>query len=305
MRKSPEYPFQIVAADLFQFKGNDFLVMADHYSGFMDFKQLKNSDASEVILILKEWFKDHGTPESLESDGGPQFVSHKFSKFAREWDFVHHISSPYYPRANGFAERNVQVAKNLLKKCHLDGSDVHKAMLMLRNTDRNDTLKSPAQRLFSRRTRIPFIPIAKDELQPKVIEGVIKELEILRMKQKSYADRGTRPKAPLQVGDEVMMKTGHRQWQQATVIANTEQPRSVIVKKENTEYRRNNFHLKKIKSEPQCTDNNSASGTVDTDTCVSNTNPNQLEAQSTPQTPPSEIIEGLVVPSEVLPRRST
>lgn len=85
MRTTPDYPFQIVSTDIFTFKGHDYLLIADHYSGFIDFKQLKSSTANEVILYLRQWFSTHGTPEILESDGGPQFTAHIFANFAIEF----------------------------------------------------------------------------------------------------------------------------------------------------------------------------------------------------------------------------
>lgn len=161
--------------------------------------------------------------------------------------FKHNFSSPHYPRANGFAERNVQTAKNLLRKCHLDGSDVYKALLMLRNTDRSETLKSPAQRLYSRKTRTT-IPTTKEQLKPNIVENVPDELTKTRIKQKQYADRCSKQRPQLQIGDEVVMKTGHRVWEPAIVTNSTEYPRSVIVKKGDSEYRRNQSHLKKTKA---------------------------------------------------------
>lgn len=167
----PEYPFQLVSTDLFQFKGKVYIVIADHYSGFMDFQQLKSTTAAEIILYLKKWFAVHGIPETLESDGGPQFTAQIFKEFAQRWQFNHRISSPHYARSNGFAERNVQTAKNLLRICWHDNSDIYETLLMLRNTPRNDILGSQCQRLFSRNTRT-FIPVQQDDLKPKIISGV-------------------------------------------------------------------------------------------------------------------------------------
>lgn len=251
MKQVPSFPFQIVSTDIFTFKQRDYLLLADHYSGWMDFKKLSTLTANETIQIIKKWFSDYGVPEILESDGGTQFTSNEFAEFAADWAFKHRISSPHYPKSNGFAERNVQTAKNLLRKCAIDGTDIHKAMLMLRNTDRNDKLKSPAQRLFSRNTRTP-LPILKDDLKPKIVEDVQTELTKLRAKQKMYADQHTKAKQPVKVGDKVLVRVDHRQWKPAEVIEQTEYPRSVIIKTEdNRKFRRNTFHLRKTASNSQ------------------------------------------------------
>ena len=96
---------------------------------------------------------------------------------------------------------------------------------MLRNTPRNEILKSPSQRLFSRATRT-ILPMSKAELQPN-------ELEKLRVQQSIYADRVARPAVPLNKGEKVRLQTGSREWIAAKVVANTQYPRSVIVETNN------------------------------------------------------------------------
>lgn len=114
------YPFEIVGTDLFTHSGREFILMVDSYSGYFDFRQLRQTTSREVIENLKSWFATHGIPAKLESDNGPQYSSHEFSKFSTEWDFNHVTSSPHYPKSNGLAERFVQIAKNLLSKCAMD-----------------------------------------------------------------------------------------------------------------------------------------------------------------------------------------
>lgn len=244
----PDYPFQNVSSDLFHFKGHEYLLIADHYSGFMDFQKLRSTTSTEVVYQLKKWFSVHGIPEKLETDGGPQYTSKTFDDFVKRWQIEHIKSSPHYARSNGFAERNVQTAKNLLKKCWYDGSDVHEALVMLRNTPRNDTLGSPAQRLFSRNLRT-FIPTEKEKLKPKVMDNVTRELAKLRFQQKIYADKISSPFKQLEVNEKVRMKVGHREWIPATVVEKTKFPRSVIVETTaGKKYRRNNIHLQRTKA---------------------------------------------------------
>lgn len=240
---------QLVSTDLFQFKGKDFILIADHYSGFFDFHVLKSTSSREVILCFKKWFAVHGIPETLESDGGPQYTSKEFKDFATRWQFNHKISSPYYARSNGFAERNVQTAKNLLRKCWYDDSDIFEALLMLRNTPRNQILGSHSQRLFSRNTRT-FIPIDQEELKPKIINGVTRELARLRFEQKKYADKVSSPFKQLEINEKVRLQKGHRDWASATVVEKTPNPRSVIVETSSGKrYRRNTIHLQRTSAD--------------------------------------------------------
>lgn len=119
---------------------------------------------------------------------------------------------------------------------------------MLRNTPRNEILKSPMERLCSRKTRT-ILPIATKELKPRIVEGVTGELKKLRIEQGVYADRISNPMKPLGVGEKVRMQKGHRDWVPAKVVAKTEFPRSVIVRTtEGNSYRRNFHHLRRMKA---------------------------------------------------------
>ncbi|KAJ8893336.1 hypothetical protein PR048_005927 [Dryococelus australis] len=118
----PSRPWMYVASDLFQLKGN-YLVIVDNYSVYFDFTLLRSTTSGAVIRELKRWFSQHGIPDELWMDGSPQYSSHEFEKFRREWNFKHRISSLHFPRSNGLAERYVQEAKNLICKCCIDDTD--------------------------------------------------------------------------------------------------------------------------------------------------------------------------------------
>jgi Integrase core domain len=113
----PKDQFNVVASDLFAFDNSNFVLIVDSISGFYEFARLEESTSAAVIEQMKRWFSVHGPPKELHSDNGPQYASSEFRKFASEWNFQHVTSSPHHPRSNGLAERYVQVAKNILKKC--------------------------------------------------------------------------------------------------------------------------------------------------------------------------------------------
>ena len=70
-------------------------------------------NANKTISKLKELFSEHGIPETLRSDKGPQFANHMFAEFAKEWNFDHNTSSPRNPRSNGQAEAAMKIVKEL------------------------------------------------------------------------------------------------------------------------------------------------------------------------------------------------
>ena len=50
---------------------------------------------------MKELFAEHGIPEVLHTDNGPQFANSLFTEFATDWKFDHNTSSPRNPKSNG------------------------------------------------------------------------------------------------------------------------------------------------------------------------------------------------------------
>ncbi|KAF2885967.1 hypothetical protein ILUMI_20206 [Ignelater luminosus] len=145
-------------------KNQDYLIIADAYSGYFEFVQLSNITSKSVIRAMKHWFATFGI------HGGK------------------HFQRPHFARFNGLAERYVQEAKTLLDKCLEEGSDVQLALLHHRNTPR-PALGSPVQRLMSRRTKT-LLPINNKRLFPKIIANVPDKLQHIKVKEKYYADNG-------------------------------------------------------------------------------------------------------------------
>lgn len=132
----------------------------------------------------------------------------------------------------------------MLKKCLADGSDVQLALLNYRNTPRSDTIKSPSERLMSRTTR-STLPTAERKLRPKVTINVYSTLKDARLKQKYYADRQSKTAPEVRVGDKVRIQKNRRNWESATIVKKTTQPRSFIVQRtDGKELRRNTSHIR-------------------------------------------------------------
>ncbi|XP_058840852.1 uncharacterized protein K02A2.6-like [Topomyia yanbarensis] len=247
----PTLPFEIVGSDLFHFQGRDYILIADSYSGYFDFVELRETSSKSVMVELKRWFSMFGIPRILYTDNGPQYSSLEFNNFSKKWTFDHVTSSPHFPRSNGLSERFVQTAKNLLRRCTDDGSDVQLALLMRRNTPRDQQLLSPNQRLMGRVLRTT-LPTTKKVLQPKLVKDVSENLRQLRDKQKTYADRGT-SKAPEFVEGQnvVVQNTKSHLWEKGTINRKLDQPRSYIVKFSNNRHlRRNVRDIKASKTNP-------------------------------------------------------
>ena len=114
--EAPSRPWQFVAADLFELNGKSYLVTVDYFSDFFELDHLRSTSSVYVIKKLKGHFARHGIPEQLVTDNGPQFVSHDFLKFSKEWDFEHRTRSPHHSQSNGKAESAVKVQQDWFRR---------------------------------------------------------------------------------------------------------------------------------------------------------------------------------------------
>ncbi|UYV68140.1 hypothetical protein LAZ67_5003163, partial [Cordylochernes scorpioides] len=241
IKEIPSLPWEIVAADIFSIKGKNYQLINNNYSGFIDFKEMKTMNSTETIESLKKWFGVHGIPSLLEIDNGPNFTSRDFKGFQKKWLFDHQTSSPLYPNINGLAERAVQTAKNLIRKCLDSGHEVELALLNFYNTPR-DGLPSPAQCLFSRRTRT-LLPTSTHQLEPEIQKGHTQNLRNKREKQKTHHDKTAKTTRSFKEGEKIMLKQHHREWIPARVTQEVA-PRSYKVQTPTAEYRRNSSFMR-------------------------------------------------------------
>ena len=217
MHEVPSRPWEKVGADLFSFKGRQYLITVDYYSQFFELDHLPETTSREVIYKLKHHFSRYGIPDTLISDNGPQFSSADLKNFARTWSFKHDPISPGNSKANGAAEASVKIAKSTMMKCQRSKEDPFLAFLNMRNTPTEDTTTSPVQRLIGRRTKT-LLPTTATALKPSRINPEREELEKKKFKTSQKFSRGTHlPR--LAIGDNVRMQPidGSREWKQATV----------------------------------------------------------------------------------------
>ena len=102
--KPPHRVWERLSSDLFEFKGQQYLLLTDQYSRFPVIRRLTSTTSSAVINHLKSIFAEHGIPTQLMTDNGPQYSSAEFNHFMNVYGVGHVTSSPMYPQSNGFAE---------------------------------------------------------------------------------------------------------------------------------------------------------------------------------------------------------
>ena len=118
------------------FDSSKYLVIIDYYSKMPKVQKIPTSqcNSAKMITILKELFAGHGIPEEIQSDNGPQFASHLFAEFTKDWNIKYSTSSPQNPRSNGQAESAVKIVKGLLTHAKYCGQDPYLALLTYRST---------------------------------------------------------------------------------------------------------------------------------------------------------------------------
>ena len=146
----PPRAWHTVGGDLFTLNG-EYLVVVDYYSKYQFVFKLSSTESYSIVEKLKSLFSEQGIHMILRTGNGPQFVSHKFQKFAEEFGFQHTTSSPYHPHGNGFIESQVKIVKQALSKALKNGQDPALALLCLRATPIDQVSSSPAEILLGRR----------------------------------------------------------------------------------------------------------------------------------------------------------
>ena len=105
-------------------------------------------NATKIISTLKELFAEHGIPESLCSNNGPQFASTLFAEFATDWNFDHCTSAPTNPHSKGQAEAAVKIIKGLLTQSKYSGQDSYLPLLAYHSTPVDAHMHSPGEMLY-------------------------------------------------------------------------------------------------------------------------------------------------------------
>ena len=128
-RDVPEAPWQDLAADFFNFKGKEYLLVADTFSKYPFPSRMTTKTAEIVIRKFTQLFPQYGNPKSLTTDNGPPFFSEVFAQFMRMQRVEHITSSPHYPKSNGFIERQVKTMKTALATATTSGKTLDAVLL--------------------------------------------------------------------------------------------------------------------------------------------------------------------------------
>ena len=237
----PDYPWQVVGTDLFEFKGAHYLLVVDYFSRYPEVAKLTSTTSRSIIEELKLTFARHGIPEVVRSDNGPQYASADFSAFAKSYGFNHVTSSPRFPQSNGQVERMVQTIKGRMKH----STDPHLAVLSYRATPLPWCGLSPSELSMGRHIRTT-LPQSNAYLVPdwQYLPSFKSANVQFKKKQKQYFDNhhGVRVQSEIPDGSEVVITTENTPVE-GRVVQPAETPRSYIVETPSGDVRRNRSQL--------------------------------------------------------------
>ena len=149
-------------------------------------------------------------------------------KFLEEYGVEHGQSSPYNPRSNGHAERNVQLIKDLLIKTgnDLESEEYIDGLAQIRNTPRADGF-SPNQVVFGRSVRTLVPSLAEVLGTNECIESSRKKKTENDLKRKLKHDLTSKDHKELNIGDRVWVQNKDtRKWDDTARIVDHPRPRT-------------------------------------------------------------------------------
>ena len=159
-------PMEFIGTDLFQAKGNHYLVACDLYSNYPFVAKISSLNSSAIIAHMKRWFQIFGYPDTCRTDFGPQFRS-EFGEFCKKHGISHEVSSPYFPRSNGLAESCVKSIKHLVLKSTTD-IEFQEALSYWKNTRKADN-PSPNELFLGRQIKLD-LPTTIDLISPSNVQ---------------------------------------------------------------------------------------------------------------------------------------
>ncbi len=253
MHGTPSRPWEKIGTDLFMLENRNYLVTTDYFSNFFELDYLPETTSEAVVAKMKHHFARHGIPDTVISDGGPQFKGEKFQNFSKTWGFTHETSSPGNSKANGAAEATVKIAKRLMKKCKASGEDPYIGLLNLRNTPTEGIDTSPSQRLFGRETKTQM-PTTLNTLRSGTCKSADQQQKLENKRavvvERIDKSRTSKELKPLKGGDVVRMQpiqTGKSEWKQATVAKKLKSRTYEVCTDDGSTYRRNRQFLRSTK----------------------------------------------------------
>ena len=146
--QEPVNPFHCICADYLKYKGCNYMVVVDRYSGWPIVQQSREG-SSGLVKCLRKVFVTYGIADKLSSDGGPEFTAEATQQLSSNRGVHHRLSSVALAHSNSHAELGVNTCKRMLMDNTGSNGEINldkfqRGMLQYRNTHDRDTGLSSA-----------------------------------------------------------------------------------------------------------------------------------------------------------------
>ena len=174
----PLRPWEVIGADIFNFKNKHYLCIVDYNSKFSVVKRLEAFSADNLINVVKTIFAEYGIPCKLMLDMGTNFISDKFCQFCKSVNIEQVTSSAYHHHSNEQVEACIKFIKCTFKKCTDSGRDIKMLLLQICTTPLGHGLPSQATLMFNRPVHNimpvidckPLVEDCDDDCHTKIVE---------------------------------------------------------------------------------------------------------------------------------------
>ena len=112
---TPSFPYQHICSDYFHLHGHNFAVVVDRFSNWFNIHEGKG-EAAGLVTIPTKLFQDIGVPDTITSDGGPEFKSENLKALLQQYGVHHRLTSVGFAHANTRVKLAVKSAKRLLRE---------------------------------------------------------------------------------------------------------------------------------------------------------------------------------------------
>ena len=255
MTELPTKKWSSLAADFYGPlpSGDYLLVVMDEYSRFPEVDIIKSLSSNTVIPVLDKLFASRGTPDKFKTDNGTPFQSEEFKLFAENLGFHHQKITPYWPEANGMAERFMRNIGKVCKCAQAEGKPWRQELFrFLRNyraTPHSSTGVAPATILNGQPLKVKLPQVVKREDD----EVLRKQDAAAKNRMKAHAEeRRNIQYSKLTAGDRVLMKNVTQQGKmipkfQPEPFEVIEKKGAMIIAQRGQEVKaRNSSHFRKI-----------------------------------------------------------
>lgn len=205
-----ERPFKYLSMDYAgPFRNGKYaVVIIDKYSKFPFVNFVPSTSFNHLKPILSNLFSLFGFPETIQSDNGPPFNGSEFTSFLNNFNIKHHCITPYWPEANGTAERFVKTLKIALTNILCESSSMEEKLnnflMNYRSTTHDTTGHSPYSLLLNREVKgfLPNNQTTKSHTsENQSREEIVKRKRHERENQKRYIKPNI-----FEIGDTVLCK---------------------------------------------------------------------------------------------------